>query len=69
LVGDAGLIVPPKDSFALAAGMTKVMGMDRFERHSIGRRARERVRDRFSIDAKAAEWEQLYGELVYDKNS
>jgi len=69
LVGDAGLIVAPKDSVALAEGMTKVMGMDEFERRAIGKRARERVMHRFSIDAKAVEWEQLYGELIYDKNS
>jgi glycosyltransferase involved in cell wall biosynthesis len=69
LMGDAGLIVAPNDSAALAASMVKVMGMNEFERRSIGKKARERVMSLFSIAAKAMEWEQLYKEFIYDKNS
>ena len=69
LAGEAGLIVPSKDSSALAKGMIQAMGMNDFERKAMGKQARERVISQFSMAAKAAEWQRFYAELVYDKSS
>jgi len=63
LAGDAGLIVPPKDEKALAGAMLQVMAMGEGQRSNIGRAARERIQQDFSIDAKADEWERLYARL------
>lgn len=60
MVGDAGLLVPAADSVALAAAMQRVMNLSAKERQSLGRRARERIVNGFSMDARAAEWEGLY---------
>ena len=69
LAGDAGWIVPSKDSSALAKGMIQAMGMNDFERKAMGKQARERVISQFSMAVKAAEWQRFYAELVYDKSS
>ena len=60
LVGEAGLLVPARDANALAQAMLRVMRMSREERSALGRAARLRIVQSFSIDAKAAEWEALY---------
>ena len=64
LVGDAGFLVAPKDSAALAASMLKVMGLTDAAKKTMGRAARNRVQLYFSMHEKADEWEQLYIELM-----
>ena len=63
LIGDAGFVVPPNDSKALADEMLNVMAMAEPARRVMGRDARLRVKLNFSIDAKAEEWERLYTRL------
>ena len=60
LVGDAGVIVPAKDSGALAAAMLDVMKRPSEWRAATGRAARARIAESFSMDAKADQWEALY---------
>jgi glycosyltransferase involved in cell wall biosynthesis len=64
LVGDAGMIVPAKDSSALAEAMLAMMREPQETRSALGRVARERICDRFSMDAKADEWELLYNSVL-----
>jgi glycosyltransferase involved in cell wall biosynthesis len=63
LIGDAGFVVPPNDSKALADEMLNVMAMAEPARRVMGRDARLRIKLNFSIDAKAEEWERLYSRL------
>jgi glycosyltransferase involved in cell wall biosynthesis len=60
LVGDAGVVVPPGNSVALAAAMCDLMQMQLQERQAMGRRARNRILELFSIETKAEEWETFY---------
>jgi len=60
LVGDAGIVVPAHDPDALAEAMLNMMGQGREERRALGRAARRRIEDQFSIDAAADRWEALY---------
>jgi glycosyltransferase involved in cell wall biosynthesis len=60
LVGDAGTIVPAKDSNALADAMLNIMQTSAEGRRTIGRAARARIQNQFSMDAKVDEWEALY---------
>src|ERR1019366_8978335 len=60
LVGEAGVIVPAKSPDALAESMLDLMRSTPEARGVLGRAARERIATRFSIDAKADEWEALY---------
>jgi glycosyltransferase involved in cell wall biosynthesis len=64
LVGDRGMLVPARDSEALAEAMQTTMGRSREERAQQGRAARERILCRFSIDAAADWWEELYKQEV-----
>jgi glycosyltransferase involved in cell wall biosynthesis len=64
LVGDAGVVVPAKDSRALAESMLEIMQQSRELLAARGRAARARVVDHFSMDATANAWEVLYKELL-----
>src|ERR1019366_6390026 len=64
LVGDAGVVVPAKNSQALADAMLTTMQESREALAMRGRAARERVLGQFSIDATADTWEALYGSLI-----
>jgi hypothetical protein len=47
--------------------MLDVMLMEEFDRKRLGRAARERILQFYSMDAKAAEWHQLYAELLDER--
>jgi glycosyltransferase involved in cell wall biosynthesis len=63
LVGDAGEIVPAKDSSALAGAMLDVMQRPGVDREALGRTARKRIESEFSMDTRADEWEMFYGRV------
>lgn len=60
VVGDTGIIVPPKDSEALAKGIMKMLNYTDEEREKIGRQARQRVIENFDIQKIARQFERLY---------
>ena len=64
LVGSAGVIVPAKDATALAGAMREMQRRSPEERAGLGAAARERIRDGFSMEARADEWDELYGREV-----
>jgi glycosyltransferase involved in cell wall biosynthesis len=67
LVGEAGVMVPAKNPEALAEAMLDLMRSTPEARGALGRLARERIAARFSIDAKADEWEALYRAVLEKK--
>ena len=64
LLGEAGILVPPQNSQALASAMHSVMQQGSEEPSIRGRAARQRVIDQFSIDGCATAWEKLYRETA-----
>jgi glycosyltransferase involved in cell wall biosynthesis len=60
LTGKCGVIVPAKNPERLAEAMLAVMRSAPETRCALGRAARARIQSRFSMDAKADEWEALY---------
>ena len=56
---ETGLMVPPKDPRALAQAMARLM-MDPDYRRELGRRGRQLVVERFSMEQMAAEIEAVY---------
>ncbi len=60
LIGEAGVIVPARTPEALAQAMLAQMRATPEARSTLGRAARERIQSKFSMDAKAVEWETLY---------
>jgi glycosyltransferase involved in cell wall biosynthesis len=67
LIGDAGVVIPPKSLEALADAMLRVMRMPEDQRNALGKAARERIRQRFDINAKAQEWDALYSHVLGDR--
>jgi glycosyltransferase involved in cell wall biosynthesis len=64
LVGDAGVMVPPRDPPALAAGILRILDLGSTAYAALGRAARERIVSTFSLDAAAAKYERLYLDLA-----
>ncbi|MDB5904080.1 MAG: hypothetical protein JWM26_2958 [Betaproteobacteria bacterium] len=62
VVGDTGLTVPPGDTRALAGAIEALVGSDA-RRVELGARARQRVVERFSLDAVVRAYEDLYMEV------
>jgi glycosyltransferase involved in cell wall biosynthesis len=62
-VGDAGLIVPPRDAAALAQAIERLL-VDPDERRRLGEAARERALRLFSGRGVAEEHVELYGRLL-----
>lgn len=64
IVGDTGLVVPPRNPCALADAWNRVLSINGNDRHALGLSARKRVTSLFSIDAITEQYEKLYCEIV-----
>ena len=64
LMGGTNAVVPCRDPAALAAAMLNVMMQPAAGRLALGHAARARIVDRFDMDARAAEWEEIYRGLL-----
>jgi polysaccharide biosynthesis protein PelF len=62
-VGEAGLVVPPRDVAAVAAACVELLADDE-RRRRLGRAARERVLDRFTLAQSLEAYRKIYDELV-----
>jgi glycosyltransferase involved in cell wall biosynthesis len=68
LVGDTGMVVPPKNPQALANAWRELIEMGPDRRASLGEAARRRVGESFSLPAIAARYEELYEGIVNHVN-
>jgi glycosyltransferase involved in cell wall biosynthesis len=50
IVGEIGVVVPPRDPCALAEGMASLLGRVERERDSLGTAARARIEENYSVD-------------------
>ncbi|MDR6266716.1 glycosyltransferase [Roseobacter sp. N2S] len=64
LVGDAGILVPPKDPEALATGIEKILHLSANERQALGQKARQRIETLFSLDAYIKAHADLYARVA-----
>ncbi|HWF86438.1 MAG TPA: glycosyltransferase, partial [Vicinamibacterales bacterium] len=64
IVGDTGRVVPPRDPPALAAAWLDLLTLGDEQRRDIGRRARQRVADSFSIDTVVRAYEDTYRRVL-----
>ena len=60
VVGDSGYLVKPKDAKALAQALQTALQLPADESTSLGRVARQRVIDNFSLAAAVDKWLKLY---------
>ncbi|WP_371363038.1 glycosyltransferase family 4 protein [Sporomusa rhizae] len=64
IVGDTGLIVPPKSPIALAEGLEQLILMSSEQRKEKGLLARKRIKELFSLTKTIAEYEEIYKEVA-----
>jgi glycosyltransferase involved in cell wall biosynthesis len=65
IVGDEGVIVPAGDAKALASAWQRLLDAGTEARRVLGQRGRARVLERYSINAVADAYLQLYGEVSH----
>jgi glycosyltransferase involved in cell wall biosynthesis len=64
IVGDTGVVVPPRDSEALAAALARLVAAGPAARRRQGSAARERIQEKFSLANVAGQYEALYRQLA-----
>jgi glycosyltransferase involved in cell wall biosynthesis len=60
IVGNSGLVAPPRESNALAYAIARLIDMGRAGRQQLGAKARKRIETEFSLPAIAQIYEELY---------
>ena len=60
IVGDTGIVVPPKDPGALALAWKELIEIGGHKRQKLGDNARLRIRDNFSLPSVVKRYEELY---------
>lgn len=69
LVGPTGRVVPPRDARALASAIDELAGADQSQRLELGRAARERIAERFSLDRAVANYSSLYEQVTASRGA
>ena len=64
LLGDAGELVPPRDSLALAAAVSRILDLTAVERKALGHKGSKRVEECFTMLAALERFDELYTSLV-----
>jgi glycosyltransferase involved in cell wall biosynthesis len=64
IVSDTGRVVPIKNPQALAAAWQEIVELDAPARANLGKAARQRIIDNFSLESVVDRYEKLYAELV-----
>jgi glycosyltransferase involved in cell wall biosynthesis len=65
VVGDIGKVVPPKEPQAFARACEQLLNVAPGERLELGRRARKRIEERFSLPSIVALYERLYEQVAF----
>ena len=64
IIGDTGVVVPPRDPDALSKGWSKLFALGTEGRRTLGECARQRIASHYSLAANAAAYAELYRSLV-----
>jgi glycosyltransferase involved in cell wall biosynthesis len=67
LVGDTGRVVPARDPDALAAAMKDLLTLPAEDRQRLGKAARQRVQENFSLGEICEQYSRVYRELASSK--
>lgn len=64
LVADTGVVVPKENSAALAQGMAQLLALPAQERQALGRSARARIEQEFSMERCTQRFEAVYEDVL-----
>lgn len=65
IVGETGIIVPPRNPDALADAWSEMMDLGTEDRSKLGRAARERIKEQFNLPKIVDRYESLYEETIH----
>ena len=68
IVGDTGKVVPPKNPTALATAWQEMINLDPSARANLGKSARSRIVEKFSLDTIVEQYENLYQSVIDQQN-
>jgi glycosyltransferase involved in cell wall biosynthesis len=60
IIGNCGIVVPPKDEITLANGMELLLAMPSLERRALGDKSRQRIEDNFKLSVIVEKYAELY---------
>ena len=69
IIGDTGIVVPCKNISELSNAILKIVKLDNNTLKLIGEKARERIRENFSLDKTLYEYERLYKHIIENQNN
>jgi glycosyltransferase involved in cell wall biosynthesis len=64
VIGDTGVVVPPRDPAALAAGWERLLALGPVGRQALGGRARARIVEHYDLDRVVPRYTALYEEIA-----
>jgi glycosyltransferase involved in cell wall biosynthesis len=64
IIGDTGIVVPPRNPGALAVGLRRLIEMGQEARRSLGLAARARIREHFGLQEMAGGYQALYDRIL-----
>ena len=64
IVGDTGVVVPPRTPEAFAGGLRKLIEMEPSQKQLLGRAARKRIEENFSLSTMVKRYAEVYEEIV-----
>jgi glycosyltransferase involved in cell wall biosynthesis len=69
VVGDTGIVVPPRNPEAMAQAWEQIIRLGVEGRAELGRKARKRIEDFFSLASVARDYESLYRRIYEGDNT
>ena len=69
IIGGTGVVIPARDSKALADAIIKLMDMPQAERHALGQSARQRIQQSYELNHIVRRYESLYESVVEKKTA
>ena len=67
VIGDTGVVVPPRDENALVAGIESLLTIPLEERHKLGASARARIEANYTLGTIVEQYAALYESLMTEK--
>lgn len=68
VVGDTGVVVPPRDAEALALAISRLIASGAAYRARMGTSARQRVLEKYSLESIVRQYEDLYVQVHRERN-
>ena len=67
IVGDTGRVVPPRNAEALYNGWLELIEMGDIARRGLGIKARQRIKENFSLESIVQKYQQIYEEVFNER--